>query len=177
LIGRALSDPEQFRVPACNRPIPMRGGRAGRVASLCRRPSQLNDARSPRRVSIRWSGTASLPLHQSLSCAYFSKISRLYSSLTALREMCPFRSLAIFRRSGSVGARDFLLNLAKSWLVGPGVLPNSRSNHPMVSSPVILRITTPYHEFRTPGVKYGQYPPGPVGTDWQLRTHVELNIE
>src|SRR3954447_2624856 len=65
--------------------------------------------------------------NQALSCEYFSRTSRLYSSLTALREICPFRSLAIFRRSGSVGARDFLLNLAKSWLAGPGVLPNSRS--------------------------------------------------
>jgi hypothetical protein len=71
---------------------------------------------------------------QDLSCAYFSKSSRLYSSLTALREICLFRSLAIFRRSGSVGARDFRLNLAKSGVPGAEVLPNSRSNHPIVSS-------------------------------------------
>jgi hypothetical protein len=45
-----------------------------------------------------------------------------------------FRSLAIFRRSGSVGARDFRLNLAKSGVPGADVLPNSRSNHPIVSS-------------------------------------------
>lgn len=71
--------------------------------------------------------------HQDLSCAYFSNSSRLYSSLTALRETCPLRSLAIFRRSGSVGARDFRLNLAKSRVAGADVLPNSRSNHPIVS--------------------------------------------
>jgi hypothetical protein len=69
-----------------------------------------------------------------LSCAYFSRSSRLYSSLTALFETCPFRSLAIFRRSGSVGARDFRLNLARSGVAGADVLPNSPSNHPIVSS-------------------------------------------
>jgi hypothetical protein len=72
--------------------------------------------------------------NQDLSCAYFSKSSRLYSSLTALREICRFRSLAIFRRSESVGARDSRLNLAKSRVAGVDVLPNSRSNHPIVSS-------------------------------------------
>jgi hypothetical protein len=70
-----------------------------------------------------------------LSCSYFSRSSRLYSSLTAFREICPLRVLAICRRSGSVGARDFRLNLTKSLAVGEDALPNSRSNHPMMSSP------------------------------------------
>ena len=114
--------------------------------------------------------------NQALSCEYFSKTSRLYSSLTALREICPFRSLAIFRRSGSVGACDFLLNLARNWPVGPGVFPNSRSNHPIVSSPVILRITTAYHrEFRTLGSSTESMPSSPMGTDWQLRTNPTSN--
>jgi hypothetical protein len=69
-----------------------------------------------------------------LSLAYFSKINRLYSACTAFREICPFRSLAIFKRSGSVGARDFRLNLAKNLVAGPGVLPNRLSNNPIVSS-------------------------------------------
>src|SRR6516225_10552009 len=73
-----------------------------------------------------------------LSLAYFSKISRLYSACTAFREICPFRSLAIFRRSGSVGARDFRLNLAKSFLAGPEVLPIRMSKNPIVSSRIIF---------------------------------------
>jgi len=43
-------------------------------------------------------------------------------------------SLAIFKRSGSVGARDFRLNLAKNLVAGPGVLPNRLSNNPIVTS-------------------------------------------
>ena len=69
-----------------------------------------------------------------LSLAYFSKTSRLYSACTALREICPFRSLAIFKRSGSVGTRDFRLNLEKNLVAGPGVLPNRLSNNPIVTS-------------------------------------------
>ena len=69
-----------------------------------------------------------------LSLAYFSNTSRLYSARTAFREICPFRSLAIFKRSGSVGARDFRLNLAKNLVAGPGVLPNRLSNNPIVTS-------------------------------------------
>jgi hypothetical protein len=68
--------------------------------------------------------------YHALSLAYFSKTSRLYSACTAFREICPFRSLAIFKRSGSVGARDFRLNLAKNFRAGPGVLPNRLSNNP-----------------------------------------------
>src|SRR6516162_10130450 len=69
-----------------------------------------------------------------LSLAYFSKTRRLYSARTAFREICPFRSLAIFKRSGSVGARDFRLNLAKNLVAGPGVLPNRLPNNPIVTS-------------------------------------------
>ena len=74
------------------------------------------------------------PWDHALSLAYFSKTSRLYSARTAFREICPFRSLAIFKRSGSVGARDFRLNLAKNLVAGPGVLPNRLSNNPIVTS-------------------------------------------
>src|SRR6516225_10020782 len=66
-----------------------------------------------------------------LSLAYFSKTSRLYSARTAFRETCPFRSL---KRSGSVGACDFRLNLAKNLVAGRGVLPNRLSNNPTVTS-------------------------------------------
>lgn len=92
--------------------------------------------------------------NHALSSAYFSWISRLYSACTAFREMCPFRSLAIFRRSGSVGACDFRLNLAKSLLAGPGVFPNRRSNHPIVSSLVRGHFLP---QTRTPRPKYGQH--------------------
>ncbi|MHC2380341.1 hypothetical protein ACVIHA_004739 [Bradyrhizobium liaoningense] len=83
-----------------------------------------------------------------LSCAYFSKTSRSYSSRTALRETCPFRSLAIFRRSGSVGALDVRLNLAKNRVGADDVLPNSRSNHSMVSSRTDRRLRHYHREFR-----------------------------
>jgi hypothetical protein len=42
--------------------------------------------------------------------------------------------LAIFKRSGSVGARDFRLNLAKNFVVGSEVLPDRLSNNPILSS-------------------------------------------
>src|SRR5262249_5705164 len=74
------------------------------------------------------------PRDHALSLAYFSKTSRLSSARTALREICPFRSLAIFKRSGSVGARDFRSNLAKNLVAGPAVLPNRLPNNPIVTS-------------------------------------------
>ena len=77
------------------------------------------------RLRPRW------PRDHALSLAYFSKTSRVYSACIAFREICPFRTLAILKRSGSVGARDFL-NLAI--LAGPGLLPNRLSNNPIVSS-------------------------------------------
>ena len=80
------------------------------------------------RLRPRW------PRDHALSLAYFSKTSRVYSACITFREICPFRSLAIFKRSGSVGARDFRLNLAKNLVAGPGVLPNRRSNNPIVTS-------------------------------------------
>ena len=70
-------------------------------------------------LRLRW------PRDHALSLAYFSKTSRVYSACIAFREICPFRSLAILKRLGSVGARDFL-NLA--------ILPNRLSNNPIVSS-------------------------------------------
>src|ERR1700744_3619789 len=72
--------------------------------------------------------------HHALSLAYFSRTSRLYSACTAFREICPFRSLAIFKRSGSVGARDFRLNLAKNLLAGPGELPTRLAIYRCLSS-------------------------------------------
>ena len=96
--------------------------------------------------------------NHALSWAYFSKSSRLYSSRTALREMRPLRSLAIFRRSGSVGARvTLLLNLA-SRLAGSGVLPNRRSNHPIVFLPWLRQFG---RDCITTSVKRYAYPAGP----------------